>query len=101
MFFSFKYTLLLIVQFHQSSDFFVSCRILEKCRYINVVFKTLGWPMSVLKFGKRRMRKISTVLSAIVCWKSFSIGNGGIENLKQHAKGKKHKASSWSNHQFR
>ena len=25
-----------------------------------------------------------------VCWKSFSIANGGIENVKQHAKGKKH-----------
>ena len=25
-----------------------------------------------------------------VCWKSFSIANSGIENLKQHAKGKKH-----------
>ena len=25
-----------------------------------------------------------------VCWKSFSNANSGIENVKQHAKGKKH-----------
>ena len=43
-----------------------------------------------LKTWLQRDDKDETSVFCKVCWKSFSIANSGIQNVKQHAKGKKH-----------
>ena len=80
------------VQFHQSNDFFVSFRIVEKFLSINAVFKTHWLYDESFKVWLKKDDKDINSAFCKVCCKSFSIGNGGIENLKQHAKGKKHEA---------
>ena len=90
IFSSFKYALLLSVQFHQPIDFFCFFQNSRKIPKYKSCFQDYWLDNESFKVWLKKNEKKSTVLSANVCPKSLSIGNGGIENLKHYAKAKKH-----------